>query len=209
MKACKMKLSELQMPERNVRIHTEQQIREFEKSVKMFGQLRPLVVDENNTILAGNGLFVTLKKMGYEKADVYKFDDLTENQKKKLMIADNRIFTLGIENLETLNAFLEELSGDLEIPGFDEDVLRQMTADAEQVTQEIATYGTLDSEEVQRIKENAARKAAKEETGSEPSQEDAGQDTAQAQRNDEDHPANAAETGRYVICPKCGAQIWL
>ena len=172
MKACKMKLSQLQMPERNVRIHTEQQIREFEKSVKMFGQLRPLVVDENNTILAGNGLFATMKKMGFEKADVYKFDDLTENQKKKLMIADNRIFTLGIENLETLNEFLDELSGDLEIPGFDEEILRQMTADAQQVTEEIAAYGTLDPEEVQKIKDNAARKATKEETGSEPSDDD-------------------------------------
>ena len=209
MKACKMKLSQLQMPERNVRIHTEQQIREFEKSVKMFGQLRPLVVDENNTILAGNGLFVTMKKMGYKEADVYKFDDLTENQKKKLMIADNRIFTLGIENLETLNAFLEELSGDFDIPGFDEDILRQMTADAEQVTEEIAAYGTLDSEEVQRIKENAAKKAAKGETGSEPSQDDEAEGAASAQQDGENRCVSAAETGRYVICPKCGEQIWL
>lgn len=209
MKACKMKLSQLQMPERNVRIHTEQQIWEFEKSVKMFGQLRPLVVDENNTILAGNGLFVTMKKMGFKEADVYKFDDLTENQKKKLMIADNRIFTLGIENLETLNAFLEELSGDFDIPGFDEDILRQMTADAEQVTEEIATYGTLDSEEVQRIKENAAKRAAKEESGSEPSQENNGESAAPAQQDGENRCVSAAETGRYVVCPKCGEQIWL
>ena len=207
MKACKMKLSDLQMPERNVRIHTEQQIREFEKSVKMFGQLRPLVVDENNTILAGNGLYTTMKKMGYEKADVYKFDDLTENQKKKLMIADNRIFTLGIENLETLNAFLDELSGDYEIPGFDEDILRQMTADAQQVTEEISSYGMLDPDEVQKIKESAAKKAAKEGTGSEPSQDEDSTDDGTGP--DSGSGAHAAETGRYVICPNCGEQIWL
>ena len=209
MKACKMKLSELKMPERNVRIHTEQQIREFEKSVKMFGQLRPLVVDENNTILAGNGLFVTLKKMGFKDANVYKFDDLTENQKKKLMIADNRIFTLGIENLETLNAFLEELSGDLEIPGFDEDILRQMSADADQVTEEIAGYGMLDAEEVQRIKEAAAKKAAKEE----PKEGENGSITCTNAENMHDSTTDGhtepAQTGRYVICPNCGEQIWL
>ena len=44
-------------PEKNVRIHTEQQLREFERSVRMFGQIRPIVVDENNVILAGNGLY--------------------------------------------------------------------------------------------------------------------------------------------------------
>ncbi|MCB5472942.1 hypothetical protein LIP76_18530, partial [Erysipelatoclostridium ramosum] len=92
------------------------------------GQIRPIVIDENNTILAGNGLYETLLRMNREEALVYKYEDLTEAQKKKLMIADNKIFSLGIENLDTLNEFLEELSGDLDIPGFDEEILKQMVA---------------------------------------------------------------------------------
>ena len=122
MKVTQMKLKDLKKPERNVRMHTDQQIKEFERSVTMFGQIRPIVVDENNVILAGNGLYDTLLKMGKEKADVYKVDNLTENQKKKLMVADNKIFSLGIDNLETLNSFIEELQDDLDIPGFDEDI---------------------------------------------------------------------------------------
>ena len=82
----------------------------------MFGQIRPIVIDENNVILARNGLFDTLNTMGKETAEVYQYSNLTENQKKKLMIADNKIFNLGIENLDTLNSFLEELNGDLDIP---------------------------------------------------------------------------------------------
>ena len=58
----------------------------------MFGQIRPIVVDENNVILAGNGLYETLLRMNKEDALVYKYEDLTEAQKKKLMIADNKIF---------------------------------------------------------------------------------------------------------------------
>ena len=77
-------------------------------------------------ILAGRGLFDTLRRMGKETADCYQFSDLTENQKKKLMIADNRIFSLGIENLDTLNEFLIDLQEDLDIPGFDEEILKQM-----------------------------------------------------------------------------------
>lgn len=102
MNSITMKLTDMVRPEKNVRIHTEQQLREFERSVKMFGQIRPIVVDEKNVILAGNGLYETLLSMGYEEALVYQYTDLTENQKKKLMIADNKIFSLGIENLELL-----------------------------------------------------------------------------------------------------------
>ena len=117
MEVIKMKLADLVKPEKNVRIHTEQQLKEFRRSVTMFGQIRPIVIDENNVILAGNGLYDTLVAMGKDTADVYRYDNLTENQKKKLMIADNKIFSLGIENLETLNSFLEDLQGDLDIPG--------------------------------------------------------------------------------------------
>ena len=68
MNVTTMLISELKKPERNVRIHTEQQIKEFERSIKMFGQIRPIVVDENNVILAGNGLYDTLLKMGRDTA---------------------------------------------------------------------------------------------------------------------------------------------
>ena len=138
MKQLTMKLKDLIRPERNIRIHTEKQLQEFERSVKMFGQIRPIVIDENNTILAGNGLYETLLRMNREEALVYKYEDLTEAQKKKLMIADNKIFSLGIENLDTLNEFLEELSGDLDIPGFDEEILKQMVADADEITEKIS-----------------------------------------------------------------------
>ena len=153
MKQLTMKLKDLVRPERNIRIHTEKQLAEFERSVRMFGQIRPIVVDENDIILAGNGLYETLLRMNREEALVYKYEDLTEAQKKKLMIADNKIFSLGIENLDTLNEFLEELEGDLDIPGFDEDILRQMVADADEITEKISEYGTLDEEEVRKIKE--------------------------------------------------------
>ena len=162
MKQLTMKLKDLIRPERNIRIHTEKQLQEFERSVKMFGQIRPIVIDENNTILAGNGLYETLLRMNREEALVYKYEDLTEAQKKKLMIADNKIFSLGIENLDTLNEFLEELSGDLDIPGFDEEILKQMVADADEITEKISEYGTLDEEDVRKIKEANEKREQRE-----------------------------------------------
>lgn len=207
MKVTTMKLSDLKKPEKNVRIHTEQQLKEFERSVTMFGQIRPIVVDENNVILAGNGLYDTLVAMGKETADVYKYDNLTENQKKKLIIADNKIFSLGIENLDTLNSFLEELQGDLDIPGFDEEILRQMVSEAEEVTDKIAEYGTLDDEEIQSIKDNAAKK--EQQTPQEQKAEPEAPGTATSDLIQEEQDEETTEIKKFVICPKCGEKIWL
>lgn len=211
MEIIKMKLADLVKPEKNVRIHTEQQLKEFQRSISMFGQIRPIVIDENNTILAGNGLYDTLIAMGKDTADVYRYEHLTENQKKKLMIADNKIFSLGIENLDTLNCFLEDLQGDLDIPGFDEEILKQMVSDAEDVTDKIAEYGMLDDEEIQRMKDSAVRmeqKIQQAEPASleEPAPEPGTLVPVQQERADGEE---AAGIRKSVICPKCGEKIWL
>lgn len=210
MQKVNKKLSELVQPEKNVRIHTEKQLLEFEKSVKMFGQLRPIVIDEKNTILAGNGLFETLQRMKWEIAECYQYTDLTENQKKKLMIADNKIFSLGIENLDTLNDFLEELQGDLEIPGFDEEILKQMVSDATEVTEKIAEYGALGEEEIRNIKESNERREQKaSESISSTSSNHVPVVEPQEPTSTLPENESTAEVRRFVICPKCGEKVWL
>lgn len=209
MEIITMRLVDLVKPEKNVRIHTEQQLKEFQRSVKMFGQIRPIVVDENNVILAGNGLYETLIAMGKETADVYKYDNLTENQKKKLMIADNKIFSLGIENLDTLNSFLEDLQGDLDIPGFDEDILKQMVSEAEDVTEKLSEYGTLDDEEIQSIKESGERKEQQIQKAEAEQATPAPQPIAQPQQEMPEDSEDTTEVKKFVICPKCGEKIWL
>lgn len=215
MKSFTMKLADMKKPEKNVRIHTDQQLREFERSVTMFGQIRPIVIDENNVILAGNGLYETLMRMGKEEAEVYQYSDLTENQKKKLMIADNKIFSLGIENLETLNSFLDDLHDDLDIPGYDSEILRQMVADAEDVTEKLSEYGTLDETEVTAIKEQTERREAK----LQPNTGDSGFKESENPQNgtviptsdviQEEEDEQTADIRKFVICPKCGEKIWL
>lgn len=212
MEVITMKLADLIKPEKNVRIHTEQQLKEFRRSVEMFGQIRPIVIDENNVILAGNGLYDTLATMGKETAEVYRYDNLTENQKKKLMIADNKIFSLGIENLDTLNSFLEDLNGDLDIPGFDEEILKQMVSDASEVTERLSEYGSLDDEEIRSIRESTERKEAlMQKAASEPEGYPQSEDTSeapvyQADAADDEEPT---EIRRFVICQNCGEKIWL
>lgn len=220
MNVITMPLSELKRPERNVRIHTDKQLKEFERSIRMFGQIRPLVVDETNTILAGVGCYETLCRMGAAEASVYKVENLTENQKKKLMIADNKIYGLGVDNLETFNSFLEELNSDLDIPGFDESILQSMVAEAEEVTDKIMEYGTVDDSEIEAMKAAKARKEAlmekaeQEQASPAPVQPAAATQPApmayNSQAGDEDgEDHDPAEIRKFVICPNCGEKIWL
>ena len=218
MNVITMPISELKRPERNVRIHTDKQLKEFERSIRMFGQIRPLVVDETNTILAGVGCFETLCRMGATEAAVYKVSDLTESQKKKLMIADNKIYGLGIDNLETFDSFLKELSDDLDIPGFDENILQSMVAEAEEVTDKIMEYGSVDDSEIESLKAAKVRKEAlMEKAGQEQEAPALAQPVAVPQSvpapsnlppaGEED--TEPTEIRKFVICPNCGEKIWL
>ena len=214
MKVIKKRLDDLKHPEKNVRIHSEQQIRELKRSLEKFGQTRALVVDENNVILIGNGLYEAMVSLGYQEASVYVKTELSENDKKKLMIADNKTYALGIDNLDTLNEFLEELQGDLDIPGYDEEILQQMVADADEVTEKISEYGTLDESEIQKIKEANEKREQKAEisdNNSENSSENpntSDNQSSERQNTTETEP-EITETRKFVICPNCGEKIWL
>lgn len=218
MKITTAKIADLKHPEKNVRIHSEQQIRELKRSLEKFGQTRALVVDETNTILIGNGLYEAMKALGYDKVSVYVKTGLSDNDKKKLMIADNKTYALGIDNLDTLNEFLEELQGDLDIPGYDEEILKQMVADADEITEKISEYGTLDDEEIRKIKETNERREQGEAQGEEsssmtPTKEQPIINTDPAPDAVEQYATETnmekTETQRFVICPKCGEKIWL
>ena len=182
------RLDALKHPKKNVRIHSEQQIRELKRSLEKFGQTRAIVVDEDDTILIGNGLYEAMVSLGYQEATVYVKTGLSENDKKKLMIADNKTYALGIDNLETLNEFLEELQGDLDIPGYDEEILQQMVADADEVTDKLSPDNN---------PENSSEKPNPQ-----------NEQPAEEQNAAETEP-EITETRKFVVCPKCGEKIWL
>lgn len=126
-------VAELKHKEGNTRLHNERQLREYVRSLEMFGQIRPLVIDENNVVLAGNGLLAALRKMGATTAACHVVAGLSENEKKKLMLADNKIFQLGEDDDFAFEETLRELSGDIDIPGYSSDLLKSLTSDLKAV----------------------------------------------------------------------------
>lgn len=204
MKVVKKKLDDLQRPERNIRMHTDKQIAEFRRSIEMFGQIRPIVIDENNVILAGNGLYETLLQMGHTDADCYIVSGLTEKQKKKLMLSDNRIFNLGVDDMAAFDAFVMELKDDLDIPGFDEDMLKTLVMDTSEADALITGYGVIPEERAEEIKEAHDQYESRDQAAVQNAVEVVREETGYAAP----YQANQAER-RFLICPKCGERIWL
>ena len=198
----KRKLSELTPSSVNVRKHTGNQIKEFKKSIDAFDVIRPIVIDENNTILVGHGLFQALTEMGREYADVLVKKGLTEKQKKKLLLADNKIYSLGIDDYTAIENILKELAtdADFEVPGYDSEILEEL-------------YGIKSVEK--EVESGAAGKMA-EISEPESSPAPTGDDykppneiTVEPSEKLQEQKKSAEEDRKFIICPSCGEKIWL
>lgn len=206
MKVIKKALSDLRKPERNVRIHSDKQITEFKRSIEMFGQIRPIVIDEAGTILAGNGLYEALSALGRTEAECYVAAGLSESQKKKLMLADNRIFSLGVDDLQGFDEIIAGLD-DLDVPGYDEDLLKTLTADLKEADEMLAGYGIIDDSSKAEMKKAAERYEQKDEEYTQSAEEVKPAAAPPVEAAVEDRAQELDR--RYIVCPKCGEKIWL
>lgn len=208
MKIQKIKLTELKPLEQNVRKHSDKQIIELIRSVEQFGQTRAIVVDEKNNILIGNGLFMAMMQAGLDEAFIYRKRGLTEIEKKKLILADNKTYSLGADDYENIESYLDEItaSGDFEIAGFDEDMLRSLMRDADEVLADVQNYGVLDQsviEHKQQVAESREQEQAHPEQVSEQVSEQVNPQ-ATPQATPQEQPEYAVET---IVCPNCGECI--
>lgn len=175
-------------PERNVRLHPENQVRELARAVEMFGQTRPIVLDETSTVLVGNGLVAAFKLLGRTHIDAIRVLDLSPSMKSKLMLADNKLYDLGHDDYEAIMATLRGLE-DSDIPGFDPEVVRQLTAttaDLERVT--VGGYGTMSPEAQAQAAGRPVPPGSTEPGASAPA-------------------GTAAPVAGEIVCPKCGHLI--
>ncbi|MEG1513788.1 MAG: ParB/Srx family N-terminal domain-containing protein [Clostridia bacterium] len=211
MKLVKKMLSDLRRPERNVRLHTDRQLKELRRSIEMFGQIRPIVVDENNVMLAGNGLCEALLSMGWKEADCHVVTGLSEKQKKKLMLADNKVYTLGSDDMAAFDAIIAELGGDSDIPGFDPQLIETLMASMSGVDEMLSSYGTFDDNSRDSMQTREARKISQESSFQPP----AGESAKIPQREpvnpcpilNREEDAQESTESRYVVCPRCGERI--
>ena len=126
----------------NARTHSADQIAQVAASIKEFGFTNPILIDENNVIIAGHGRLEAAKMLGMETVPVRVLNNLTDDQKKAYVIADNQLALNAGWDIELLKIELEELrlnEFDLSLTGFDADFITGLLhQDTEGLTDEDA-----------------------------------------------------------------------
>jgi len=93
-----MKLKDIKPNPNNPRVLRDDKFQKLKQSIKEFPKmlsLRPMIIDENNVVLGGNMRLRALQELGFNDIDeawVKQSSDLTEEEKKRFIIADNVSF---------------------------------------------------------------------------------------------------------------------
>lgn len=77
--------------EKNSRVHRQEQIDQIIKSIEEFGFNNPILISQENGIIAGHGRLMAAKKLKMTKVPVICLDHLTPEQQRAYIIADNKI----------------------------------------------------------------------------------------------------------------------
>lgn len=108
----------------NSRTHSEQQVQQVAASIREFGFTNPILVDKENTIIAGHGRLQAAQMLGLDKVPTIVLADLTDTQRRAYVIADNKLALNASWDDELLKIELMELDGfDYSLMGFERDEL--------------------------------------------------------------------------------------
>ena len=116
-------IGQLKAYEKNSRTHGKKQISQVVASIKEFGFTNPLLIDENDTLIAGHGILLAAKEMGMDEIPCVRLSHLSDAQKKAYVIADNKIALNSGWDDDLLKSELEELDNlgfDVAVTGFDD-----------------------------------------------------------------------------------------
>ena len=114
----KLKLSEIIPYERNPR-KNDLSVDDVAESIRQVGYKQKIIVDENNVIIAGHTRLKALQKLGWKECEVQRELDMTEEQKKKYRLLDNKVGEKSTWDYELLDWELEEIDFEGYDFGFD------------------------------------------------------------------------------------------
>jgi DNA modification methylase len=117
-------ISDLKTDPRNARVHNERQITSLTKSIKCFGFVQPILIDEGLQVLAGHGRIEAAKRLGLQHLPAIYVRHLSETQRRAFAIADNRLAEQASWNKKILAEQFRllsqvELDFDLDVTGFE------------------------------------------------------------------------------------------
>jgi hypothetical protein len=123
------KTTELTAYAKNSRTHSDAQIAQLVASLREFGFTNPILIDDKNGIIAGHGRLKAAQELDYETVPTIELSELTEQQRRAYIIADNKLaLNAGWDN--ELLAFeiqdLLEAGYDLGLTGFSDEEIKAL-----------------------------------------------------------------------------------
>jgi DNA modification methylase len=140
---------------KNSRTHSEAQVAQIAGSIKEFGFNNPVLIDEDNGIIAGHGRVMAAQKLGLQAVPCIRLAHLSDTQRKAYVIADNRLALNAGWDDQMLTVELQELdseSFDLSLLGFEADELNALLNPIKE------TEGLTDEDEVPEVPEEPKTK---------------------------------------------------
>lgn len=108
--------------DRNARTHSPEQVAQLAAAIREFGFTNPLLVDEQNRIIAGHGRLEAARAVGMAEVPVIVVAGLNDDQRRALVLADNQLAANAGWDVDLLAAELRDLRDagfNLDLTGFD------------------------------------------------------------------------------------------
>ncbi len=128
---------------RNARTHSDAQVAQIAASIAEFGFVNPVLIGSDNIIIAGHGRVLAAQKLELETVPTITLVHLNENQRRALVIADNKLAENAGWDEELLRLELQSLVDEdfnIDLLGFDDvdldALLTDMTTDEDNVVEE-------------------------------------------------------------------------
>ena len=88
-------ISDLVLYDRNAKQHPADQITKIADSIREFGFISPVLIDDNKNVIAGHGRIAAAQEIGMKMVPCVNVSGLTEEQRRAYVLADNRLTEMG------------------------------------------------------------------------------------------------------------------
>lgn len=128
-------IADLKPYPRNARIHSNRQIKQLVRSIIRFGFVSPVLIDNENQVIAGHARIEAARVAGIRHVPTLTIEGLTEAERRAYILADNRLAEsadwdrtiLAVELKELL-----ELDFEIELTGFETPEIDLLLGELEQ-----------------------------------------------------------------------------
>jgi len=122
----------------NSRTHNDAQIAQLAASIREFGFTNPILIDENNNLIAGHGRLLAARKAKMDQVPAVVVTGLDDRKRRALVIADNKLALNSGWDMDSLLVEMQDLGSDFgELMGFSEkELLDMFKTDEDQLPQE-------------------------------------------------------------------------